>query len=234
MIHSAKYLLVGAILAVTCPQGDGVGYKTTSWETFPAFFDRSLIDSYESLFGESLDEAQQEGFLRVVRFIKSDREVTDLRWAAYLLATVRHETAFTWRPIREFGQGRGREYGTPDPDLGETYYGRGYVQLTWKENYERAGRLLGKDFVRNPDKTLDPETAYQILSRGMREGWFTGRALEDYIADTRTDYVNARRVVNGTDRAENIAAQARKFESLLRGEPALRDRFPISGPVNQG
>ncbi len=234
MIRTWKFLMITAILLAPSPQGDGVGYHGGFREWLPIFFERNLIEAYEALFEESLDQEQQEGFLRLVGFIMADEEVTDLRWAAYLLATVRHETFFTWQPIREVGRGLGREYGIPDPVLGETYYGRGYVQLTWKVNYERAGRFLGKDFVANPDKTLDPGIAYEILSRGMREGWFTGRALEDYITDIRTDYVNARRIVNGTDRAERIAAKARKFESLLRGEPALRDHFPIGGPVHQG
>ncbi len=229
-------LLVGAVLLLAHPQGAVVGtlFEPEPWNRAPVCRDRSFVESYERLFGETLNEDQLEGFLRVVRFIRADEEITDLRWAAYILATVRHETFFTWQPVREFGRGEGRRYAIPDPDQGERYYGRGYVQLTWKENYERAGRFLDLDLVRNPDKALDPETSYRILARGMREGWFTGRSLNDYLTATNTDYVNARRIVNGTDRAERIASEARMFEILLEREPALRERFTFDGPVHRG
>ncbi len=227
-LRSTQVLIVGLILSVAYPHGAGGGFRTERLHRTPWFSVESLVASYESLFGEKLDREQHDGFLRLVRFIATDEAVTDLRRAAYMLATVRHETAFTWQPVREFGLGDSRPYGVPDSEHGEAYYGRGYVQLTWKENYERAGRALGRDFVGNPDKTLDPETAYQILSRGMHEGWFTGKALDDYISGTKTDYVNARRIVNGTDKAEEIASEARKFETLLRRERALRETFAMN------
>jgi hypothetical protein len=46
-------------------------------------------------------------------------------------------------------------------------------------------------------------------------GWFTGHNLADYITPTRQDYVNARRIVNGVDKAEHIAKNARAFLSAL-------------------
>ncbi len=234
MMRPAKILITGVLLLMAFPQGTGVGYTLNPWNRGPVVLSRDLVESYQSLFGETLSAEQRDGFLRVIRFIQADSELTDLRWAAYMLATVRHETSFTWQPVREFGLGRGHRYGVPDPVLGETYYGRGYVQLTWKENYKRAGRYLGRDLVRNPDKTLHPETAYRILSRGMREGWFTGRSLAHYLSESNTDYVNARRIVNGTDQAEKIAAEAEKFEIFLRREPALRQQFLVEGPVHRG
>jgi hypothetical protein len=51
--------------------------------------------------------------------------------------------------------------------------------------------------------------------RGMFEGWFTGKKLEDYIFGNTCDYVGARKIVNGTDRAETIAGYAEKFQSAL-------------------
>ncbi len=232
--RTVKVLIFWAALLAVGVQGAGVGYQPDTGVGVAPLRDRSIVESYQSLFGETLSAEQQEGFLKLLRFIKADEEVTDIRWTAYMLATVKHETAYTWRPIREFGRGEGRRYGTPDPELGETYYGRGYVQLTWKENYLRAGRFLNKDFVRNPDKTLEPETAYKILSKGMREGWFTGRSLGDYISAGNTDYVNARRIVNGTDRAESIASEARKFEMFLRREFAERERVTLVSAADRG
>lgn len=147
----------------------------------------------------------------------------ELPHAAYILATVKLETAHTYLPLREYGRGRGRSYGNPDPITGKTYYGRGYVQLTWKYNYERASKELGVDFVNDPDKVMEPLHAVRILIEGMMEGWFTGKDLEDYIdlidesdREDFLEYWNARRVVNGTDKANLIAQYAESFEKGLR------------------
>lgn len=84
------------------------------------------------------------------------------------------------QPIREYGRGRGRAYGARDRQTGHAYFGRGYVQLTWKANYALAGGKLGLDLVANPDLALDPGAAARILFLGMAEGWFTGKRLADY------------------------------------------------------
>ena len=54
-------------------------------------------------------------------------------------------------------------------------YGRGYVQLTWKNNYLTLGKALGlgDDLAKNPDHVLDPDIAYEIMSYGMRNGSFS-------------------------------------------------------------
>lgn len=144
-------------------------------------------------------------------------------WLAYVLATAYHETAATMQPIAEYGHGSGRPYGEPDPATGQVYYGRGYVQLTWRDNYERAQTVvintetLQPDipFLLNADLAMKPIYAAQIAISGMTEGWFTGKKLSDYLTDTQTDYVNARRIINGTDKAQTIAAYAIEVEDAL-------------------
>lgn len=143
--------------------------------------------------------------------------------AAYMLATVWHETAHTMLPIEEYGKGKGRKYGQKyDMDgsiykgLDHIYYGRGYVQLTWISNYVFAKNKLGIDFVNHPEYALQKEHAVKILITGMKEGWFTGRKLSDYLHQSKKDYVNARRIINGTDKANKIANEAVIFEKALR------------------
>lgn len=130
---------------------------------------------------------------------------------AYVLATTEWETARTFKPLEEYGKGRGRTYGQPDRITGKTYYGRGFVQLTWKSNYAKYGSILGVDLVNSPELACDPNVALFVLVHGMRHGNFTGRSLPQYVNDRTTDYINARRVVNGTDKAREIAALARKY-----------------------
>jgi predicted chitinase len=132
---------------------------------------------------------------------------------AYVLATAYHETAHTMTPVREMG--------------GETYLkklkyypyvGMGYVQLTWLKNYKHASDKLGVDFVGNPKLLLHPDYAKQILIVGMQEGWFTGKKLSDYIDLHKSDFLHARKIINGMDRAELIAAYAHTYDVLLKEE----------------
>lgn len=143
--------------------------------------------------------------------------------AAYILATVYHETAHTMRPIEEYGKGKGHPYGDIDPETKVAYYGRGYVQLTWRANYARAEEQLIPTHVNDkpslvwePDNALVPFYAMQIAIRGMEEGWFTGKGLGDYLIPGKPDYYNARRVINGTDCADRIATYAREAETAIR------------------
>lgn len=162
----------------------------------------------------ALSQKQVEGIEILVDATKG----MDIKHRAYILATAWHETARTMQPIEEYGKGKGKSYGVPDPVTGQTYYGRGYVQLTWKANYQKAQDRLkardkisnGADFVKNPALVMDPRISALIIVQGMTEGWFTGKKLDDY-----TDYGSMRRIVNGTDKAELIGNYAVTFEKAL-------------------
>ncbi len=77
------------------------------------------------------------------------------------------------------------------------FYGRGYVQLTWYDNYLRAGSELGVDLVKNPELALQPEIAAKIMRLGIVGGWFTGRKLAHYFSGSLKDFVNAHAIING-------------------------------------
>jgi len=156
----------------------------------------------------------------------------DIRDIAYILATAYYESYSAaknpnWLPVREgwaktnegairavtslFEKGIiSKNYAIPDEE-GKSWYGRGYVQITWKENYRRLGDAIGVDLVANPDLALDREVSINILVIGMVKGLFTGKKLADYLTPKTTDYANARRIINGTDRALPIASKAYKF-----------------------
>lgn len=149
-------------------------------------------------------------------------------WMAYALATAWHECRL--EPIREKG---GRQYlskydtgnlaralgNTPAADGdGILYAGRGLVQLTGRTNYERAGAMLRMDLLGNPDLALVPVNAVRILAWGMEGGHFTGKKLGTYLRGwrgTNAEFVEARRIINGKDRAAQIAAYAERFQSAL-------------------
>lgn len=147
---------------------------------------------------------------------------------AYILATTYHETAFTMLPIREIGRGRGHKYGRPHPRTGQIYYGRGFVQLTWYFNYKNASDKLGPDFVNNPDLVMKPEYAAEILIVGSVEGWFTKKSLNDYIDEgTFEEFRQARKVINGMNKATKIANYAVKFLQIIQASRVKNDK-PLS------
>jgi predicted chitinase len=132
---------------------------------------------------------------------------------AYVLATTEWETAQTFKPVREAfwkSEDWRRENFRYYP-----YYGRGYVQLTWEGNYRKFSTILGIDLVGNPDLAMNPNIALFILVYGFKIGAFTGRKITDYITSQNTDFNNARRCINGLDKAREIAALAERYLSQL-------------------
>lgn len=146
-----------------------------------------------------------------------------ISWLAYGLATAWHEARFM--PIPEYGRGHGKPYAKIGKH-GHSQYGRGLVQLTWDENYEwadralaRAGMIMAGDLLRKFDLALDPKIASFILIKGMEEGAFCkdskGRHdLKRHLPNevgTLDQFITARRIINGTDRANAIAIIAQQF-----------------------
>lgn len=166
-------------------------------------------------FGGTMTQGQVDGCNAILDGWESRPEMTDRRWLAYMLATAKWETAHTMKPIEEYGHGAGHPYGEPDSETGQTYYGRGYVQLTWKANYQKMAALTGADLVGHPALALDPKIAALIMFDGMKGGLFTGVGLPKYFSATADDPVNARRIINGTDHATDIAGIHRAFLEAL-------------------
>jgi hypothetical protein len=135
-------------------------------------------------------------------------KLTDIRWLAYMLATAKWETNATMQPVREaywLGEDWRRTHLRYYP-----FYGRGLVQLTWEKNYRRMAMLLGVDLPGHPDLALDLRIAVAIMFEGMLKadshiGDFTDLSLEQFFNDTTDDPVGARGIINGTDKAGEIA-----------------------------
>lgn len=164
-----------------------------------------------------LEQPQVDGF-NVLLEALSDWPV---RWIAYALATAWHETGRTMQPVKEYGgpayftrmydilgdrPAKARELGNLTPGDGAKYAGRGYVQITGRKNYASYG------IADTPDDAMRPDKAAAILKDGMERGRFTGKSLDDYP----NDYVGARRIINGQDKAQQIAGYAISFEAALR------------------
>ncbi|MBX5227827.1 hypothetical protein HJC06_15640 [Rhizobium sp. NLR9b] len=193
----------------------------------------------QELFKGELTQPQVVGMTAILDAWEKRSVEADRRWLAYILATAFHETAYTMQPVREtlaesdmraveileaaFAAGRlswvKTPYWRPDED-GRCWLGRGLVQLTHKRNYEAMSVLTGIDLVADPDRAMEMEAAVTILIEGMLQGSFTGHKLADHLNATTEDWVNARRIVNGTDRAEKLAGYALAFHAALRPDAA--------------
>lgn len=185
-----------------------------------------IYDGIRHCFG-SLNNSQVDGFEAIFNHWEKSG-LSDLRWLAYMLATAWHETAKTMQPIEEFGKGKGLKYGKKVKRSGiqyiepnKIYYGRGLVQLTWYENYQLMGRLLGVDLLRNPELVLSMQTSVEIMFEGMTKGHssfgdFTGKCLEMYFTESYSNPLGARKIINGTDQAERIAKYYQLFCDCLK------------------
>lgn len=167
-----------------------------------------------NLFKSEITPKQKQGMDAILDYWENNG-FHDGRHLAYIMATTIHETARTMQPIEEYGKGKTRPYGKPHPVTGKTYYGRGFVQLTWHDNYVKAGQLVGADLVNNPELACDLNYATQILVEGMIIGFFTGKKLSDYFNDTKEDPINARKIINSLDKAELIAGYYYKFLNAI-------------------
>lgn len=181
-----------------------------------------FFNSKKILFNGKFKQSQVDGLNAILNEWEKNYSVKDDRWLAYMLATAHHETDRRMQPIEEYGKGKGRTYGknikmngTRYNDTANLFYGRGFVQLTWYENYQKAGAKLGLNLIKNPEKTLELSVATKIMFLGMMEGWFTGKKLSQYFNSATEDVYNARRIINGTDKANLITDYAYDYYSCI-------------------
>lgn len=186
--------------------------------------DKHFFDTVRPLFG-SINNIQIDGMNAIVAY-----PVDDVRHSAYMLATAFHETGKAMQPINENG---GDHYFADRYDLtgshkdiaqrlgntfqgdGIKYHGRGLVQITGRANYDTLGKRIGVDLVGNPALALRDDVAVKIMGIGMTEGLFTGKKLLTYFSTTTDDAMNARRIINGVDKAALIASYYNVFKAAL-------------------
>lgn len=201
---------------------DTIKYKASTSSQGFSIKRSDFFTKFRATFGR-LSQSQVDGINYLLANMEKDKRpaIKDktvwMRQIAYMFATTKHEVANTYKPITEYGNVNCRRY-----DGGCTYKGRGYVQLTHKYNYKKVSSVVGVDLVANPTKALQPDIAYTVMSYGMFYGVFTGKKLGSYIKSGKTDYVNARRVVNGLDKASLLAGYAKSFQKIMEASTVAR------------
>jgi hypothetical protein len=207
-----------------------------------------FFETVRPIFGGKLNQHQVDGMNAIVDYGKEwdySRE-----WLSYCLATAKHEAADWMVPIREGARRYGPDYtdaqakravasihakglirtnyALPSGPHGQSYYGRGLVQITWYDNYLKFEKLLGIPLTANPDLALDMPVALDILFIGMRDGMFRNGNSLDMIRSP-ADFKAAREIVNGdshktwggTERMDDkVARYARTFYAALGTDAA--------------
>lgn len=187
-----------------------------------------------TLLGPSLSQSEVQGCDAILGAC----EGWPTSWAAYALATAYLETAHSMQPIREFGgtayftrrydiEGNrpdvARALGNLHPGDGPKFPGMGYVQATGRKNARRATLALQAagfdvDLEETPELFMRPDIAAFVMRHGMEEGWFTGLGLKAFLPatiGTEVQFIAARRIINGHDRAADIAGYALEFQRDL-------------------
>ncbi len=195
----------------------------------PAFFAKLR----GGILGPTLENSEVEGLNAILDACNG----LSLAKTAYCLATAYHETAHTMQPVKELGgnayftrmydiQGNrpdvAKRLGNTLPGDGAKFCGRGYVQLTGRANYAKAGQKLGlgEALLSAPDRAMEDDIAAKVMRFGMEDGWFTGKSLASYLWDNKPgsldQFINCRKIINGTDRAPLIAGYALDFQTALQ------------------
>jgi len=214
-----------------------------------AAFYKSLRRRDSGVFGTALSQGQVDGIEGVLSaFTTHGDKLADT--LAYALATTYHETGARMVPVREgfaksdagarkaiakLAKKRGPQsavakYAKPQPPYGHVYYGRGQVQLTWKDNYRTSSGDAGVDLVKDPDAMLDPEISARVLICGLLDGRWNGKGkgLRFYL--NMGDLKNARRTVNVLDKWDTIARYHRAFLAAIEVAGGVPEKEPHRPP----
>jgi len=191
-----------------------------------------------SVFGGGLIQLQVEA-LDALLDAWDATDYTDLRWLASTMGQVRLECGANMYPVREGFKDTDeasiayvtrmynakqikRNYAIPEPGSILAAFGRGMIQLTWLENYVKAGKKLGLDLVNEPELLLAPAASAKVALVGCAEGWFRGdkqgrKKLSRYFNNTTEDWDGARDIVNGdtSTKGRQLEEASRRFYQAL-------------------
>jgi predicted chitinase len=163
---------------------------------------------------------QQENYLRMAAE-KSGIRGDEL--AAFLAQTA-HETV-GFNTLKEIGgkeyftkkydisknPNKAKELGNVKPGDGAKYYGRGYIHLTGRDNYRKAGQALNIDLEHHPEWAERPDVAARVAI------WFWNTRVRPNVTDW-DDVSSVTRKINHamqglSDREANYQAYRKKLKS---------------------
>ena len=140
--------------------------------------------------------------------------MTDKTERAQFLAQMAHETGNfkyskeIWGPTETQKGYEGRsDLGNTQPGDGKRFMGRGYIQITGRYNYNKFGKMIGKDLVNNPELAEDPNIAAQVSLAYWKDRKISGPAR-------RGDTLRVTKLINGGTRG--LEDRIRYYEKYKR------------------
>lgn len=106
------------------------------------------------------------------------------------------------------------------PNEGFKYRGRGYLQITGKENYKRIGDAIKEDLVNNPDLASDPVIAKKILKYMIAKMIKNGVNLKSIAKVTAS--------VGPAQLKERIEQRTNWYNKIL---PMVKKQVPIPSEI---
>jgi putative chitinase len=113
------------------------------------------------------------------------------------------------QPAKIAGKVYNGRLGNTSEEEAAKYLGRGLIQLTGKENYERCGNAIGVDLVGQPDLLVQPDYA------AMSAGWFWNKKGLNELADAQEHGQITKRINGGTIGLDDRIAKTTKAAQAL-------------------
>ena len=169
----------------------------------------AILDAFEGT------RVMDKAYALATAYLETNHTMLPVVEAYWLSPNARYAYCTRMYDIKGARPAKARELGNLQPGDGALYCGRGYCQVTGRKNYQDLDNRLGYHgaLVKNPDMMLQPEVAAKVMALGMKLGSFTGRKLSDFQPG---QYVEMRTIINGHDRAQDIADFAKSFEVAVQ------------------
>ncbi|MCH8103756.1 MAG: glycoside hydrolase family 19 protein [Chloroflexi bacterium] len=165
------------------------------------------------LFGQCAHESM--GFTHTIESLSYSADRLMAVWPSrFQHITFARQYARQPKKLANYVYARRMGNGDPTTDDGWRYRGRGYLQLTGRANYRRAGKALGIDLEVAPERATDPEIAWQIAASYLATRSRSGKTALVWADADNVKMVT--RIVNGglNGLADRIARTGRALDTL--------------------
>ena len=241
-IHNTDDLVICMISSLYADKNDVI-----EWVKAQVFFPESYrtvstswIDAENYAWRENLDAWLDNSDKQVVSeqwvYDKAvEYWITDNRQIAYVLSTIKWES---WFKNQKEIWWENMDYWKIDSETWKAYYGRWFIQITHKGNYQKYTQIIRnswKDFkdnngniikgsevdlVNNPDIILQSNDLAVFIAMDWMKNWWPYRAenkrLDYYINDNKQDFYNARIIINWmTSKPQEYADRAQQYLNKL-------------------
>jgi predicted chitinase len=112
----------------------------------------------------------------------------------------------------------GQSMGNTEPGDGFKYRGRGYIQLTGKNNYRFYGKKVGEDLVKNPDLANDPTVAAKISASYVMTAL---KGKQDFADQKTANYAVTKAIGGNLDLTKGYGAEILAKVNAYSGESGL-------------